>query len=90
MTTMTNSEIWDGWCGSASPLSDEGSFATIVEALDYVHDRQADWASEEYETVEDDDGNETVRHISDMTEDETQEVARAILQYHDDAVRASR
>lgn len=70
---MTNEEIWDGWCGSAMPTSDEGHFTSLDDAIDYVRDRVADWGNEPL----DDEG----RVIADMTEEEIRTVARSIYAY---------
>ena len=69
---MTPSEIWDGWCGSASPKSDEGHFDDLADAIAYVRDRMSDWHNEPL----DDD-----RVIGDMTEKEIESVAQKILFY---------
>ena len=77
---MSQSEIWDGWCGSASPSSDEGHFDSLEDAISYVRDRISDWGNEPLEV---EDGKPT-RYISDMTEDEIQLVAEAIIAYFED------
>jgi hypothetical protein len=81
---MTNSEIWDGWCGNASPKSDEGHFDSIEDVRAYVADRMQDWGNESLTPDIDDDGNETERTVSDMTEDEIEAVVNGIWGYFQD------
>ena len=69
---MTNMEIWDGWCGSASPHSPEGQFVDFDDALAYVRDRQRDWAAEPADND---------RTIGDLTDAEIEFIAHAILNY---------
>ncbi len=69
---MNSSEIWEGWCGSASTLSDEGQFVSIEEVSEYICDRMRDWGNEKL----DDD-----RTISEMTPDEIDAVVNAIWAY---------
>lgn len=77
LSEMTNSEIWDGWCGSASPSSDEGTFTDLDDAIAYVRDRVRDWGNEPAEMEND----EVTRYISDLTENEIIHIAKAILAY---------
>jgi len=84
ITEMTNSEIWEGWCGNASPTSDEGHFEDIDDVRSYVADRMRDWANETISPDIDDDGNETERTVSDMTNDEIEAVVNGIWSYFQD------
>jgi hypothetical protein len=72
---MSDSEIWDGWCGNASPKSDEGHFASIDEVRDYIADRMRDWANE---SLDDD------RVISEMTSEEIESVVNGVWDYFQD------
>jgi hypothetical protein len=78
---MTDSEIWEGWCGNTHPKSAEGHFESIDDVRSYVDDRMSDWANEVLGTETDDDGNETERFISDMTPDEIEAVVGSIWNY---------
>ena len=82
ISEQTPSEIWEGWCGNASPTSDEGHFENIDEVETYVADRMRDWANESLSPSIDDDGNETERFVSDMTEDEITDVVNGIWTYY--------
>jgi hypothetical protein len=84
---MTNEEIWDGWCGNASPTSEDGHFESIDDVRGYVAARISDWADEPLTSDYDDDGNEIKRYISDMTTEEIETVVNGIWNYYTDAQR---